>query len=146
MTQPLNLQPAAAATLQKWHEMMAKLDLSDLALIVHPEVTFRSPIAFNPYASVEAMVMALQTVITVCSDFSYHREAATDDGLSVVLEFSAKIGGKAVKGADLIRFDTEGRIVDFEVMIRPLSGLQALGEQMGQRIGPLLAAFKNPSP
>jgi hypothetical protein len=31
-------------------------------------------------------------------------------------------------------------------MIRPLSGLQALGEQMGQRIGPLLAAFKNPSP
>jgi hypothetical protein len=30
-------------------------------------------------------------------------------------------------------------------MIRPLSGLQALGEQMGQRIGPLLAAFKTPS-
>ncbi len=29
-------------------------------------------------------------------------------------------------------------------MIRPMSGLQALGEQMGQRIGPLLAAFKTP--
>ena len=78
-------------------------------------------------------------------DFAYHRELATDDGLNAVLEFSARVGDKQLKGIDLIRFDSEGRIVDFEVMIRPLSGLQALGEQMGQRIGPLLAAFKNPS-
>ena len=142
MTQLLNLQPAAAATLQKWHEMMAKLDLSDLPLIVHPEVTFRSPLTFNPYASVEAMVMALQTVVTVFSDFSYHREAATDDGLSVVLEFSAKIAGKGVKGADLIRFDTEGRIVDFEVMVRPLNGLIALSEEMGKRMGDRMPSYK----
>jgi hypothetical protein len=142
VTQLLNLQPAAAATLQKWHEMMAKLDLSDLPLIVHPEVTFRSPLAFNPYASVEAMVMALQTVVTVFSDFSYHREAATDDGLSVVLEFSAKIAGKGVKGADLIRFDTEGRIVDFEVMVRPLNGLIALSEEMGKRMGDRMPSYK----
>ena len=63
----------------------------------------------------------------------------------MVLEFSANVGDKQLKGIDLIRFDTDGKIVDFEVMIRPLNGLQALGEQMGQRIGPLLAAFKAPS-
>ncbi len=60
-------------------------------------------------------------------------------------EFSARVGDKQLKGIDLIRFDAEGRIVDFEVTIRPLSGLRALGEAMGQRIGPLLAAFKTPS-
>ena len=55
------------------------------------------------------------------------------------------MGDKQLKGIDLIRFDAEGRITDFEVMIRPMSGLQASGEQMGKRIGPLLAAFKTPS-
>ena len=37
----------------------------------------------------------------------------------------------------MIRFNEDGKIVEFEVMIRSLSGLQALGAQMGQR----MAAF-----
>ena len=36
--------------------------------------------------------------------------------------------GKELKGIDLIRFDEDGKIVDFEVMVRPMSGLQALGD------------------
>ena len=37
----------------------------------------------------------------------------------------------------MIRFNENGQIVDFEVMIRPKSGLEALAIQMGQR----MAAF-----
>ena len=33
-----------------------------------------------------------------------------------------------------------------EVMVRPLSGLQALGEEMGKRLAPYLAAFKGATP
>jgi hypothetical protein len=33
-------------------------------------------------------------------------------------------------------------MVEFEVMIRPLKALQALGEEMGQRIGPELMRLK----
>lgn len=33
----------------------------------------------------------------------------------------------------MIRFNEHGQIVEFEVMIRSLSGLQALGAQMGER-------------
>ena len=47
---------------------------------------------------------------------------------------------------DLIQFDLDGKIVDFEVMVRPLSGLQALGEEMGKRLAPYLAAFKGATP
>ena len=101
--------------------------------------------AFKPYPGAKAVNLILTTVFGVFEDFVYHRELASDDGLSAVLEVSARVGDKQLKGIDLIRFDAEGRIVDFEVMIRPLSGLQALGEQMGQRIGPLLAAFQPPS-
>jgi hypothetical protein len=52
------------------------------------------------------------------------------------------VGGKQLKGIDMIRFNEQGKIVEFEVMVRPLSGLHALGEQMGQRLGAYLAASK----
>jgi hypothetical protein len=33
-------------------------------------------------------------------------------------------------------------MIEFEVMIRPIKALQALGEEMGNRIGPQLARLK----
>ena len=137
--------PPVAATLATWHKMVASKDLTELPSLLHADATFRSPMAFKPYASAKAVNLILSTVTGVFEDFEYHRELATDDGLNAVLEFSARVGDRQLKGIDLIRFDADGRIVDFEVMVRPMSGLQALGELMGQRIGPLLAAFKSTS-
>jgi len=59
-----------------------------------------------------------------------------------VLEFSARVGDKQLKGIDLVRFNEQGQITEFEVMVRPLSGLQALGTEMGARLGDKLPAFK----
>ena len=56
------------------------------------------------------------------------------------------MNGKELKGIDLIQFNEQGQIVDFEVMVRPLSGLQALGEEMGKRLAPHLAAYKAAKP
>jgi hypothetical protein len=39
-----------------------------------------------------------------------------------------------VKGVDIIQFNAAGQIVDFEVMVRPASGLQALGAAMAQQL------------
>ena len=55
---------------------------------------------------------------------------------------SAKVHGKELKGIDMIQFDDDGKIVDFEVMVRPMSGLQALGDEMAKRLAPYLAAMK----
>lgn len=142
MTDLPQLHPAAAKSLAAWHDMVARGDLGDLRSIVHPDATFRSPVAFKPYKSADAVVLALSTVLTVFADFAYHRQATTDDGLNVVLEFSARVGDKAVKGIDFVRFDEDGRIVDFEVMMRPLNGVQALAEEMGKRLGGIIPAYK----
>ena len=142
MTIDLKLQPAVAASLAKWHEMVAQRDLSTLSALLHPNAVFRSPMAHKPYASAQAVALILNTVMTVFSNFVYHRQLATADGLSVVLEFSANVGDKALKGIDLIAFDEQGLIVDFEVMVRPMSGLQALGAEMGQRLSAYLPAYK----
>ena len=141
MTLP-NLSPKAAASLAHWHAMIERQDLSELGAILHPQAVFRSPMAFKPYQSAQAVALLLRTVLTVFEDFAYHRQLMSEDGQNVVLEFSARVGDKSLKGIDLIQFDADGRITDFEVMVRPLNGLQALGAEMGARLGHLLPAFR----
>ncbi len=136
------LAPAVAESLEKWHAMVAESNLAELPSILHPKAVFRSPMAHTPYPSAQAVQLILGTVVKVFEDFTYHRQFVDADGQNVVLEFSAKVNGKELKGIDMVRFDEEGKIVDFEVMVRPMSGLQALGEEMGKRLAPYLAAMK----
>ena len=140
----LQLLPAVAESLALWHAMIGKADMGELGSILHPKAVFRSPVAHTPYASAPVVQLFLTAASQVFEDFVYHRELASADGTSVMLEFSAKVNGKALKGIDLIQFDAEGRIVDFEVMVRPMSGLQALADEMGKRMAPYMAAFKAP--
>ncbi|AOI39275.1 nuclear transport factor 2 family protein [Burkholderia oklahomensis] len=139
---PAGVQPAVRPSLERWHAMVAARDMTGLADIADPNAVFRSPVAHSAYAGAPALVLAIGTVVKVFDDFAYHRQLATDDGLNVVLEFSARVGDRQLKGVDLIRFDEHGKIVEFEVMVRPASGLQALGAEMAARIGARLPEFK----
>lgn len=121
-------------SIKKWHQMLETNDMSVLNDLLADEIVFRSPVAYKPYEGKQVVFFILTNVIQVFQDFTYHREFFTEDGENVVLEFSANVSGKSLKGIDMIRFNNRGQIIDFEVMIRPMSGLAALAEQMGQRI------------
>ena len=141
MTSP-QMKPAAAASLALWHEMVSLQDMGRLPTILNDSAVFRSPMAFKPYVSAAAVNLILNTVMKVFNEFEYHRQLVSEDGLNVVLEFSAVVDGKSLKGIDLIRFDEAGLIVDFEVMVRPFNALQALGAEMGARLAAYLPAYK----
>lgn len=121
-------------SIARWHEMLANRDMSILNELLADDIVFRSPVAFNPYPGKPVVFFILSNVIQIFENFTYHREFYTEDGLNVVLEFSANIGDKKLKGIDMIRFNEEGQMVDFEVMIRPKSGIEALATLMGQRM------------
>ncbi|HPS59516.1 MAG TPA: nuclear transport factor 2 family protein [Spirochaetota bacterium] len=117
--------------LEKWHSVVFEKNMESLKELLSDKITFYSPVVFKPKNTrVEAMFV-LSNVIEVFKDFKYHREFI--DGKNWALEFSANVGDKSVKGIDLIEFDDNGQIVNFEVLIRPLSGLIALGEDMNKR-------------
>lgn len=118
----------------RWHEMLETRDMSILNELLADNVVFRSPVAFQPYPGKQVVFFILTNVIQVFENFTYHREFLSEDGNNVVLEFSANVGDKKLKGIDMIQFNDEGQIIDFEVMIRPKSGLKALAVEMGQRI------------
>ncbi|MGO4307012.1 MULTISPECIES: nuclear transport factor 2 family protein [unclassified Cupriavidus] len=131
----ISLAPAARQSLDTWHQMIATHSMDALGSIVADDVVFRSPVAHTPYPGRAAIQLVLTTVNEVFENFRYHRSLVSEDGHSVVLEFSASVGGKALKGIDMIRFDAAGKIAEFEVMIRPRSGLEALGAAMAARLG-----------
>lgn len=124
-------------SVQRWHEMLQTRDMSILNELLAEDVVFRSPVAYNPYPGKQVVFFILSNVIQIFENFTYHREFYTEDGMNVVLEFSANVGEKKLKGIDMIQFNEQGQIIDFEVMLRPKSGLEALAAQMGQR----MAAF-----
>ena len=121
-------------SIARWHEMLETRDMSILNELLAEEVVFRSPVAFQPYPGKQLVFFILTNVIQVFENFTYHREFISEDGNNVVLEFSANVGDKKLKGVDMIQFNEEGQMIDFEVMIRPKSGLEALAVQMGQRM------------
>lgn len=135
------LAPAVQDTLKGWHRFVETLSEDDLRPLLSDKIVFRSPFVHNPIPGKPATLLVLTTVITIFENFRYHRvfAAGTHD---VTLEFGANIAEWQLKGVDLIKFDANGQMVDFEVMVRPIKALQALGERMGAKIGPQLAKLK----
>jgi len=61
----MTMNANAAASLAKWHDMVAAKDMSALGAIVHADATFRSPMAFKPYHSAQAVTLIISTVMNV---------------------------------------------------------------------------------
>lgn len=120
-------------TLARWHEFVETGNPAILDEILAETVKFHSPFLWKPKDGKAATVKILTTVVTVFEDFRYVREIV--DAPHCALEFEARIGELTLHGVDLIQIDESGKIIDFEVMIRPANALQALGMEMGRRLG-----------
>jgi SnoaL-like domain len=103
-----------------------------MSALLSPDVVFSSPVAFKPFRGRADVTEVLSNVMEVFEDFAYIDEL-TGEG-SHALVFSASVGGRALQGLDHLRFDDDGLISEFTVMVRPLSSVIALAEAMGPRV------------
>jgi hypothetical protein len=128
-------------TLDGWHRFVATRDQALLPPLLSEHIVFRSPFVQSPIPGRQATLLVLTTVVQIFENFRYHRSfiAGSHDA---ALEFGANIGKWQLRGIDLIKFNEAGEMLEFEVMIRPIKALAALGEEMGNRIGPQLAQLK----
>jgi hypothetical protein len=135
------LAPLPQRTLDGWHRFVASGDRDLLGQLLSEHIVFRSPFVQSPIPGRPATVLVPTTVAQIFENFRYHRSfiAGPHD---VALEFAANIGKWQLKGVDLIKFNEAGEMAEFEVMIRPIKALAALGEEMGNRIGPQLSLMK----
>jgi hypothetical protein len=108
-----------------------KDDLDAVEAMLAEDVVFTSPVVFKPYPGKAITAAILRGVTRVFEDFRYVREIGESGGRDHVLVFEARVGERKITGADFLHFDEDGLIDDFMVMVRPLSGAQALAEAMG---------------
>lgn len=106
-------------------------DVDAIEALLADDVVFSSPVVYAPYVGRAITAAILRGVLRVFENFRYVREISSADGRDHVLVFQAEVDGREVTGCDILHVDDDGRIDDFVVMVRPLSGTQALAAAMG---------------
>jgi hypothetical protein len=105
-------------------------DYAELAAGLAPDVVLYSPITGRFHFDGRDEVLDLiRLVRETFDDFEHiHAYGSDRDGTMV---FRARIGRHELEGNDYIRSDSEGRIVEIRVFIRPLPGLARLAAALG---------------
>lgn len=119
-------------TIKRWHEFIETLNANILDEILAENVKFHSPFVWKPK---EGKMMAKAILIAASQtfqDFRYVREIAENNNF--MLEFEAKVSELTLRGVDIIALGDDGKIIDFEVMIRPANALQSLGMEMTRKL------------
>ena len=109
-----------SADIEAAHELLAE------------DIVFHSPVTFHPFVGRETVTRLLGLVEQTFEDFRYTDELECDGAHALI--FRASVAGRELEGIDLLRFDEDGLINDFTVMVRPMSGLMPFAQAMGERV------------
>ena len=130
----------AGAGLAAWHAYMAGGgDPQALKDQLAEDAVFHSPVVHTPQEGRDKVFSYLHAASHVLGgdDFRYLREIV--DGDQAMLEFATELDGIQINGVDIIRWNDEGKISDFKVMVRPLKAINKVWEKMAA----MLAAQAN---
>ena len=120
----------AGNPLETWHRLVRTNDASGLNALLAEDAVFYSPVVHAPQRGRKLVAAYLGAAFHVFfnATFRYVREiVGTSDAM---LEFETEIDGILVNGIDLIKWNNEGQITDFKVMIRPLKAINLIHQRM----------------
>jgi hypothetical protein len=117
-------------TLATWHRLVETQNAAGLDRLLADHATFHSPVVHKPQVgkALTRTYLAAAFQVFFNPSFRYVREIA--GARDAVLEFETVIDGITINGVDMIQWDSEGRITDFKVMIRPLKAVNLIHEKM----------------
>ena len=117
--------------LATWHRLVENHDATRLPGLIAEDATFHSPIVHTPQRGRALTAWYLTAAFDVFFNerFRYVREIVGPS--DAMLEFETEIDGISVNGIDLIRWNENGEITDFKVMLRPLKALDVVRGRMG---------------
>lgn len=103
-------------------------DFSSIDELFSEDAVFRSPVVYRPYEGRAALRPLLEAVAQVFGNFRYTDQV--EDGDTAFLLFEARVGERDLQGVDILRFGPDDRVVELTVLVRPMSAMHALAEQM----------------
>lgn len=128
------MQAKVARTLASWHALIASRSAAGLDAMLAEEVCFHSPVVHTPQVGRAKTALYLRAALQVLGgpEFQYLRKIV--DEHDAVLEFVTTVDGVIINGVDMIRFDADGLIIDFKVMLRPLKAINLVHEKMALQL------------
>lgn len=130
--------------LARWHAYMAGgSDPAALSDLLAEDAVFHSPVVHTPQVGKAIVLAYLVAASHVLGNeaFRYIRELV--DGDEVLLEFVTELDGVSINGVDIIRFDNDGKISEFKVMVRPLKAINKVWEMMAAQLAANTSATQN---
>ena len=129
-----------ATALETWHRLVRTNDAAGLHALLAEDAVFHSPVVHAPQhgRGLAAMYLSAAFKVFFNPTFRYVREIVGPG--DAMLEFETEIDGIRVNGVDIIRWNADGRIVDFKVMLRPLKGINVIHQKMGEMLAAAQAA------
>jgi hypothetical protein len=120
----------AIDTLTKWHELLRTKSTQSLDLLLADDVVFHSPVVHTPQRGKAIATQYLMAAMRVFSSDSFRYVRELKGPRDAVLEFQLELDGIEINGVDMIRWNDEGRITEFKVMLRPLKAVHLIQEKM----------------
>ena len=120
------------SNLETWHSIILKQDKEKLSKILVDDVVFYSPVVHTPQKGKEIVFMYLSAAFVVFFNdtFKYVREVVNET--ETLLEFEVEIDGIIVNGIDMISWNSDGKIINFKVMLRPLKAVNLIHQKMAE--------------
>ena len=126
---------SAREGLERWHAVVdGGGDPAALAAIVREDAVFHSPVVHTPQHGRALVVAYLSAAAQTLGNTHFRYTRTLIDKNQAMLEFETELDGIQVNGIDLIRFDDEGLIADFKVMVRPLKAVNKVWETMAAEL------------
>ena len=117
-------------TLAGWHQLVRDRNPGGLDALLSDQVVFHSPVVHRPQVGKAITTQYLNAAFRVFFDKSFHYVREITGSHDAVLEFQVEIEGISVNGVDMLKWDDEGRIVEFKVMLRPLKAINLIHQKM----------------
>jgi hypothetical protein len=118
--------PAIAA----WHALLESRDPAGLNDLLADDVVFHSPVVHTPQVGKFITFLYLSAALRVFVNDSFRYVRQVEGAHDAMLEFQVEIDGIGVNGVDMIKWNDEGRIIEFKVMVRPLKAINLIHQKM----------------
>ncbi len=117
-------------TLSTWHDLVESRNTKGLSALLADDVVFHSPVVHTPQVgkTITAQYLAAAFHVFFNDSFKYIREITGPR--DAALEFQVEIDGIIVNGVDMLKWNDEGQIVEFKVLIRPLKAINLIHQKM----------------
>ncbi|MFZ6846552.1 nuclear transport factor 2 family protein [Undibacterium sp. RuTC16W] len=113
-----------------WHQLVKERNTRGLDALLAEDAVFYSPVVNTPQVGKSITKQYLSAALHVLANESFHYVRELTGDRDAILEFELELDGIKINGVDMIKWNEDGKITEFKVMLRPLKAVNLIHQKM----------------